>query len=1026
MVDIPSKIIVCFVVAIMGGAVLCSAETPQPEEPGTVRIPPAWPREPDPEGIIWITPDLNREAISFVGKGQIKKAEGKPEDIAQSLEAFGRSIDQIVQIGVWSNDNMDPTQAIFSAAVPQDGVYEVYVYPLKHPFVGEKLTSFQVDHAKGSVKLNLPRHIGNQWAFLGAYPFKAEKNAILTCDITGTKSNAAFAGVKLVPVANPEKTLASQPKVLPVLPNSSDELDALRLRFADLETPAHNANLTSPLVASKVAQEQAQAYWAWKTLSKKEGIVDLWDDIALNHVKPIAENKGGGWQLFKTFERLRSMARAYVGSNAELGFASKMQGNPQLLQDIIYALHWLNKNRYNVDSKNCMGADWIGMELINPLHISATIALILPHVPKELHDKYIATFNKMSDDPRRMYGKIGPTTGFNRMLAAKAWATRGIAEKDASKLESIAGLVGEEMDLNVRSRPILRDKKPDFDGFYADGSFIQHVNFPYIGIYGNGQLRNYAEVLQMLSGSPWSINDPRASVFTDWVLKGYAPLISEGDITYGSLGRSTGQSWHQNGAVMTEVLDAVLSYLRGANSSDRDKISPVVKKWIVDRENCAFPEFNHLDAKRITLDNLLLMDAIAKNSTITPYSPENGSKIFYNTDYVIHRQPGFLGHLRMFSTRIKTHEDIDGGTNRTGWYQGTGALLIYDRDNSKYNDNFWATVNPYRLPGTTVNNRERLVPGSKDGLLSPSPWAGGVSINGFGLASMGLEEPNDLPLKEGGKPSPVRTVLTAKKAWFFIEDAIVCLGNSISGKEGHTVETIVENLKLNAQGNNSFTVNGKVEPDALGWSADLNGVEWAHLSGNIPESGIGWVFPGGASLKAMREARKQTWRVSFLKDIDQVEHTRNYLTLWYDHGIDPVQGAYSYIILPGRSAEAVQSYAAKPGIEILANTAEVQAISSKSHGIVAANFWTDAGGNIGGITSSGKAAIIVQQKDGKIGIAISDPTQLEKSVEIALNTSAASELYSDPEVKILSLNPVKISVDLTKSDGKGFKAEFQK
>jgi len=80
--------------------------------------------------------------------------------------------------------------------------------------------------------------------------------------ILGTTSIAGFAGVKLVPVLEPEKTLARKPRTTPALTGSSDEFDKLRLHFVELQTPAYDADLSNPVVKSKVAEEQAKAYFA--------------------------------------------------------------------------------------------------------------------------------------------------------------------------------------------------------------------------------------------------------------------------------------------------------------------------------------------------------------------------------------------------------------------------------------------------------------------------------------------------------------------------------------------------------------------------------------------------------------------------------------------------------------------------------------------------------------------------------------------------------------------------------------------
>ncbi|NEE54628.1 lyase, partial [Streptomyces sp. SID8455] len=82
-------------------------------------------------------------------------------------------------------------------------------------------------------------------------------------------------------------------------------------------------------------------------------------------------------------------------------------------------------------------------------------------------------------------------------------------------------------------------------------------------------------------------------------------------------------------------------------------------------------------------------------------------------------------------------------------------------------------------------------------------------------------------------------------------------------------------------GNAPFTVDGSVKPVTRPWSATLTNASWAHLGGHG-----GYVFPGGATLKALRENRSGRWRdINTGGSTDTV--TRAYLTLWADHGQNP-------------------------------------------------------------------------------------------------------------------------------------------
>src|SRR5690606_18724854 len=104
-----------------------------------------------------------------------------------------------------------------------------------------------------------------------------------------------------------------------------------------------------------------------------------------------------------------------------------------------------------------------------------------------------------------------------------------------------------------------------------------------------------------------------------------------------------------------------------------------------------------------------------------------------------------------------------------------------------------------------------------------------------------------------------------KKSWFMFDEEMVALGAGITGTGNTAIETTVEKRKLNAAGDNDFTVDGEAAlPGAVSGSAPalsetLTDVSWAHLEGSAANSDIGYYFPGKATINAVREARSGNW-----------------------------------------------------------------------------------------------------------------------------------------------------------------------
>ena len=123
---------------------------------------------------------------------------------------------------------------------------------------------------------------------------------------------------------------------------------------------------------------------------------------------------------------------------------------------------------------------------------------------------------------------------------------------------------------------------------------------------------------------------------------------------------------------------------------------------------------------------------------------------------------------------------------------------IYDRDDM-YTENFWNTVNPLRLPGTTVaamkiNNGAPDSSGfiQKGDFLSTESWVGGSSIGNYGISGMAFS--GKIKGAEGDASTTYAPELNGKKSWFMFDDEIVCLGADINNKNMNVpVETTIDN-----------------------------------------------------------------------------------------------------------------------------------------------------------------------------------------------------------------------------------------
>ena len=171
-----------------------------------------------------------------------------------------------------------------------------------------------------------------------------------------------------------------------------------------------------------------------------------------------------------------------------------------------------------------------------------------------------------------------------------------------------------------------------------------------------------------------------------------------------------------------------------------------------------------------------------------------------------------------------------------------------------------------------------------------------------------------------------------KKSWFFFDDTIVFLTNSITSPSSNRVETVIQQWPLSAT--STITRQG----------------DWTFCDG----AGY-YVYPQSAPLHVERITRTGTW-AALGGSTDTMPHTATFLTMWLDHGVAPAGATAAYAIsLNGTTVPA-----------IVANDAKASVVrSGDMTGIV---FW--AAGSAAGYSSSIPAVLYVKGGD----LYVADPT----------------------------------------------------
>ncbi|NUR85766.1 MAG: polysaccharide lyase 8 family protein [Nonomuraea sp.] len=640
----------------------------------------------------------------------------------------------------------------------------------------------------------------------------------------------------------------------------------------------------------------------------------LWPDLPLDN--PATGN------FNRSYNRMRTLALGWATPGTAL------HASPEVARTAVAALDFLYDHAYHEGSDR-RGSNWFWWEIGVPRSLTDTCALLYDGLPAGRLERWMRPLQRWCPNPeRRVSFPDTVETGANRAAKAMAVAVRGVLTHDAALIARARDAVP----------ALLRPTGGDCQ--HRDGSFIQHGVYAYTGSYGVDYLDGVSKLIALLAGTPWEIGDVRA--VHDVVEKTFLPFVFDGLMMDCVRGRQISVQGHRDYTSGQKTVEAVLTLLQAAPEPYASRWRPLVKGWLV--RNTAIPYDTVAPLPSIARAKALLDDPAV------PVGPRaSGTHVFADMDRVVHRRPGWAFAIAMSSRRIGAAEAMN-RENLRGWYTGDGMTYLYTDDLTHWNDDLWPTIDPYRLPGTTVDTRRRRdLPHGKR-RLPPTGWAGGAHLDGqYGVAAMKL-------IADG-------STLRARKAWFLLDDAVIALGAGITASDGRRIETVIENRNTHDR-----------HPELT------RGEHWIHLDGVA-----GYALLRGTDAEVHRKKRTGRWW-----DIDQgattggdrTPVTRHYTTIVVDHGKDPHRDRYAYAVLPGATAGDTAAYREK--VEVLANNGTVQAIAQGP--LIAAVFWHEGSVDTphGPLTADGPCTLLLRHDGDQVRLAVSDPSRTAEQVRIRL------------------------------------------
>ena len=303
----------------------------------------------------------------------------------------------------------------------------------------------------------------------------------------------------------------------------------------------------------------------------------------------------------------------------------------------------------------------------------------------------------------------------------------------------------------------------------------------------------------------------------------------------------------------------------------------------------------------------------------------------------------------MFSMRTKSGESTN-DENILGSRQSDGRFYLALNGDDYFGRDVWPAYDWTRLPGITVEQK----PDTANDFygFGTRTLVGGVSDGQNGVSAMDY--------------APLKSSITAKKAWFFFGDTIVFLTNSISSTSANRIETIIDQRPVT--------------------SSIVSGINWAVANR------VGYWFYG-TSPRIENVMRSGTW-ASLGGSTDATPHSATFTTIWLDHGTAPVNATAAYAIVPNATANSMRTLVPPSMIANDANASAVQ--GGNTTGIV---FWS--AGKVAGVESDSPAIVYLTPTD----LYVTDPTSSTGTFTITTPNGKFSVTRNGGQTFHAKLNP---------------------
>lgn len=704
---------------------------------------------------------------------------------------------------------------------------------------------------------------------------------------------------------------------------------------------------------------------------------------------------------------------------------------------VLDGLSWLHDRYYGDQAAGYYG-NWFNWEIGISTSVSRTLALLLDDLAERpgLAATYVGSMDA--------YLRNG--TGGDVDLDSRFHTGANLADITTNRI-----IQGAVLGDGARVAKAVADQSTVFatvdpyqlqhgvtDGYYADGSFIQHHSVAYTGSYGKALLTRVVQAVKILAGTEYAGGAELVDVVAGWVVDGFAPLIFEGwlmEVVKGRAVSRTGTGYADVAQIVEAVVDladqvadplALKGYVKFIRGASREVLNPAAFVSPVSVARYA---------------DIVGDDAIPA----LDLNPAERSVAFNAMDRTVHRRPGFAFALARSSGRISKYEYMN-GENLMPWFHGDGAYYLYlagQDQRSAFGVDYYTTVSPYRLAGVTapVESRKTVPelygrfwyenPGHPLGFTSSSEsqnkyvyfptgtngFSGGATLGAYGVAGMVLSD--DVPYvdKQAGilpDDFVVYRNARAMKSWFMFDDEIVVLAAEVGDPDGRAVVTTVDS-RIAAPADDVVVSGSRWHGG--GWSGAGTGeLRWLRYANRTAGTAVGYLFldrqPVSVGLAPVTHSR----RVVRTANPDTAV-TKNVFDVTVGHS-----GAYA--LVPNATEAQLRDYARGP-LTVLANNRRVQAVRHDGLRLVAATAFAAGWQRAGHLAIDGPASVLVQEERDITSVAVADPTMGRGRVSVVLK-GHAELVDADDGVRVRRVpGGTQVTADTTQAYGRTFTARLR-